>query len=91
MAIRDDKMGQSWLLPPDISELIPVDHICYLVAAIVNGMDVDEVEKKYRSKPGNPAYSHRMLLRLVIMTSADAVWSSRKIAKQANENVAKRF
>ena len=46
MAVRDDKMGQSWLLPPDISELIPVDYICYLVAAIVNGMDGDEVEKK---------------------------------------------
>jgi len=52
MAVRNDKMGQSWLLPPDISELIPADHICYLVAAIVNGMDVDDVEKKYRFKPG---------------------------------------
>ena len=40
MTIRSDKMGQSWLLPLDISELIPVDHICYLVVAIVNGMDV---------------------------------------------------
>ena len=86
--MRDDKMGQSWLLPPDISELIPADHICYLVAAIVNGMDVDEVEKKYRFNPGNPAYSRRMLLRLVIiMASTDAVWSSRKIAKLAHENV----
>jgi transposase len=87
MAIRDDKMGQSWLLPPDISELIPADHICYLVAAIVNGMDVSEVEKKYRFKPGNSAYSRRMLLRLVIMAPIDAVWSSRKIAKLAQENV----
>ena len=86
--MRDDKRGQSWLLPPDISELIPADHICYLVAAIVNGMDVDEVEKKYRFNPGNPAYSRRMLLRLVIiMASTDAVWSSRKIAKLAHENV----
>jgi transposase len=28
-----------------------------------------------------------MLLRLVIMASADAIWSSRKIAKLAHENV----
>ncbi len=80
-------MGQSWLLPPDISDLIPVDHICYLVIAIVNSIDVSEVEKKYRFKPGNPAYSRRMLLRLVIMASIDAIWSSRKIAKLAHENV----
>jgi len=87
MAIRDDKMGQSWLLPPDISDLIPVDHICYLVVAIVNSIDLSEVEKKYRFTPGNPAYPRRMLLRLVIMASIDAVWSSRKIAKLAQENV----
>jgi hypothetical protein len=44
-------------------------------------MDVGEAEQKYRSGPGNPAYSRRMLLRIVIMASADAIWSSRKIAK----------
>ena len=80
-------MGQSWLLPPAVSDLIPVDHICYLVVAIVNSIDVSEVEKKYRYKPGNPAYSRRMLLRLVILASIDAVWSSRKIAKLAHGNV----
>jgi len=36
MAIKSDKIGQSWLLPPDIRDLIPVDHFCYLVVAIVN-------------------------------------------------------
>lgn len=78
MTIRNDKMGQSWLLPPAVSDLIPVDHICYLVIAIVNSMDVSEVEKKYRFTPGNPAYSRRMLLRLVLMAAIDAVWSSTK-------------
>ena len=67
MAIKSDKIGQSWLLPPDIRDLIPVDHICYLVVAIVNSIDMSEVEKKYRFTPGNPAYSRRMLLRLVII------------------------
>jgi transposase len=87
MAMRNDNMGQSKILPLDISELIPVDHICYLVIAIVDSIDVSDVEKKYRSTAGNPAYSRRMLLRLVIMASVDAVLSSRKIAKQAHENV----
>ncbi|KAF5412276.1 MAG: hypothetical protein C5S38_08540 [Candidatus Methanophagaceae archaeon] len=85
--MRNDNMGQSKILPLDISELIQVDHICYLVIAIVNSIDVSDVEKKYRSTAGNPAYSRRMLLRLVIMASIDAVWSSRKIAKQAHEHV----
>jgi transposase len=57
MAMRNDNMGQSKILPLDISELIPADHICYLVIAIVNSIDVSDVEKKYRSTAGNPAYS----------------------------------
>ena len=61
MAVISDKMGQSWLLPPAVSDLIPVDHICYLVIAIVNGIDVSDVEQKYMSGPGNPAYLRRML------------------------------
>ena len=44
MAIKSDKIGQSWLLPPDIRDLIPVDHICYLVIAIVNSIDMSAVE-----------------------------------------------
>jgi len=87
MAIRNDKMGQSWLLPPSVSDLIPVDHICYLVIAIVNSIDVSEIEKKYRFKPGNPAYPRRMLLRLLVQAAIDGVWSSRKIDKLAHENV----
>ncbi|NQE54517.1 hypothetical protein C5S29_13085 [ANME-1 cluster archaeon GoMg3.2] len=87
MAIRSDKIGQSWLLPLAVSELIPEDHICNLVEVVVDNMDVGEIEQKYSSGPGNPAYSRRMLLRIVIMASADAIWSSRKIAKLAHENV----
>ena len=50
---------------------------------------MSEVEKKYRFRftPGNPAYSRRILLRLVIMASIDAIWSSRRIARLAHENV----
>jgi transposase len=87
MAIRSDKIGQSWLLPLDVRELIPEDHICNLVEVVVESIDVGEIEQKYRSGPGNPAYSRQMLLRLVLMASVDAIWSSRKIAKLAYENV----
>jgi len=58
MAIMTDKMGQSWLLPPDISELIPVDHICYMVIiAIVNSVDVSEIEKKTSSTGTRTQYA----------------------------------
>jgi transposase len=83
MAIRSDKIGQSRLLPLAASELIPEDHICNLVEAVVDSMDVGEIEQKYRFGPGNPAYSRWMLLRLVIMASADAIWSCVYVSNRA--------
>ncbi len=80
-------MGQTWLLPVLLLELIPEDHICHFVADVVNSMDMSEMEERYKFTPGNPAYSRRVLLRLVIMASVDAVRSSRNIAKLARENV----
>jgi len=43
MVIRSDKIGQSWLLPLAVSELIPEDHICNLVEVVVDNMDVGEI------------------------------------------------
>jgi transposase len=87
MTIKEDKIGQSWLFPPCISDFIPQDHICNLVVSVGETVDVSEAEEKYRSKPGNPAYPRRMLLRLMVQASIDGIWSSRKIDKLAHENV----
>jgi hypothetical protein len=40
MAIRDDRLGQSLLLPLNVAELIPKDHICKLVIAVVDMLDI---------------------------------------------------
>ena len=87
MAIRTDNIGQSWLFPPSITDFVPENHICKLVVAVVDNVDVSDTEKKYKSGPGNPAYPRRMLLRLVVHASIDGVWSSRKIDRLAQENV----
>lgn len=87
MVLREDKFGQSWLFPPRITDFIPEDHCCNLVVAVVERVDVRLAEQKYRSRPGNPAYPRRMLLRLVVQAAIDGVWSSRKIDKLAHENV----
>lgn len=87
MAIREDKIGQSWLFPPSIIDLIPVDHICHLIVALIAGIDVRGIEEKIMSGPGNSAYPRRMLLRLLVQAAVDGVWSSRRIEKLVYENV----
>ena len=86
MVLREDKMGQTFLVPVDLREFIPEDHICFYVSDIVDKLDFRKLDKKYRYNAGKPAYSRRMLMRIIIMASIDGVFSSRKIMKLTNEN-----
>ena len=85
MAIREDKIGQTIFFKPE--DMVPEGHICNLVIAIVNKVDVSGIEEKYVGKAGNPAYSRKMLLRLLVQAAVDGIWASRKIAKLAHENM----
>lgn len=83
--IKSNK-GQNWLLPPSIEDLIPKDHVCYLVESLVESMDFTSFEVKY-SGPGHPAYHPGILLKLLVMGVLDRVRSSRRLARNARENI----
>ena len=48
MVLREDKMGQTFLVPVDLREFIPEDHICFYVSDIVDKLDFRKLDKKYR-------------------------------------------
>ena len=75
---------QAWLLAPNIEEMIPADHICYLVEALIEMIDFTRFDKKY-ADPGHPAYHPRIILKLLVMGVLDRVRSSRKLARNAME------
>jgi transposase len=66
--------------------MIPEDHICFLVESIVESMDFSSFDIKY-SGAGHPAYHPRILLKILIMGILDRVRSSRRLAKNARENI----
>lgn len=86
MAYIQSCKNQAWLLPPNIEELIPDDHICFLVDALVDSMDFEAFDLKY-SGAGHPAYHPRVLLKILVMGVMDRVRSSRRLAKNARENI----
>jgi transposase len=86
MAYIQSYKDQVWLLPPSIEELIPEDHICFLVEALVDSMDFSTFDIKYAGA-GHPAYHPRILLKILVMGVMDRVRSSRRLAKNARENV----
>lgn len=77
---------QSWLLPPCIEDLIPQDHICFLVESLIESVDYTSFDIKYAG-PGHPAYHPRIILKLLVMGVLDHVRSSRKLARCARENI----
>jgi len=86
MAYIQSYKDQVWLLPPSIEELIPEDHICFLVEALVDSMDFKAFDLKFAGA-GHPAYHPRVLLKILVMGVMDRVRSSRRLAKNARENV----
>ena len=77
---------QSWLLPPSIEDLIPEDHICILVESLIESLDFSSFDIRYNG-PGHPAYHPRILLKLLVMGVLDKIRSSRKLSRNARENI----
>jgi transposase len=77
---------QTMLIPQNICDLIPEDHICYLVESFVESLDYSEFDKYY-SGAGNPAYPPRIFLKILVMGLLDRIRSSRRLEKSTNENI----
>ncbi len=86
MAFIKSLKNQTWLFPPTIEDLIPEDHVCFLVENFIDSLDFSAFEKKYEGV-GHPAYHPRIVLKLLVMGVIDRVRSSRRLAKNARENV----
>ena len=78
--------NQSWLFPPSIEELIPEDHVCFLVESFVESLDYSIFEKNCDGA-GHPSYHPRVLLKLLVMGVLDRIRSSRNVARNARENI----
>ncbi|AAM06721.1 transposase [Methanosarcina acetivorans C2A] len=78
--------NQVWTLPLDIRDLIPSDHICYLVESFVDEMDFSEFETRYDGS-GHPAYHPCIMCKILIQSMLDKVRSSRAIARNVRENI----
>ena len=86
MVFIESSKNQVWTLPPDIRDLIPSDHICYLVESFVDEMDFSEFEIKYDGS-GHPAYHPCIMCKILIQSMLDRVRPSRAIARNVRENI----
>ena len=81
--------GQALLLPPDLREWLPEGHLAHHVSDLVDALDLGAFHAPYRGdgrrrSPYHPA----MMVKVLLYGYATGVFSSRKLARKLEEDVA---
>src|SRR5919198_1687434 len=82
---------QGFLLPPDVREWLPADHLAWFVIDAVAEMDLADFYGAYRADGhGRAAYEPSLMVALVLYAFATRVRSSRAIERHCRQDVAYR-
>ncbi len=82
--------NQCTLMPYDIEDWLPDNHLSRFVIEIVDMMEFGSIYDRYQGR-GSAAYDPKMLLSLLFYGYSTGVFSSRKIEKATYDSVAFRF
>jgi transposase len=86
VVFKQNNQHQGMLLPPDLSDLIAVNHPVRIVNAVLDKIDIAPLLKLY--KPGGTSSYHpRMLLKVLVYAYINNVYSSRKIEEAVSQNI----
>lgn len=88
-SFRPYEPDQQLLLPPSLRDWIPPDHLVWFISETVDQLDLSEILDGYRDGgQGNLPYHPAMMLKILIYAYATGVFSSRRIARHIEENIA---
>ena len=80
---------QGFLLPPDVRDWVPPDHLAWFVIDAVKEMELGAFYAAYRADGhGRAAYDPAMVVTLILFAFATGVQSSRAIERHCREHVA---
>ena len=86
--LRGDR-DQPFLLPPDLRDWLPEDHLAWFVLDVVDQLDLGPFLAAYRADGhGQPAYDPKTLLGVLLYAYAIGVRSSRQIERRCTEDLA---
>jgi len=82
---------QDLLLPPSLGEWLPEGHLAYFISDVVEELDLVAFYAPYQGDGRRKSpYEPRMMLKILLYAYTTGVFSSRKIAKKLEEDVAMR-
>jgi len=80
---------QQYLLPPDMRDWVPEDHLIWFLSDVVDGLDLSAIFQTYQKDDlrGRPAYHPAMMVKLILYAYSVGKTSSRKIERATYEEV----
>jgi transposase len=80
-----------FLLPPSPKDWLPEDHLAYFISETVDRMDLSAFYGRYQGDGRrNQPFDPRMMVKVLLYGYATGTFSSRKLAKKVEEDVAYR-
>ncbi len=87
-SFRPWTIDQPLLLPAIVQDFVGADHLArFVLALVVEQLDLREIEGTYGSARGQPPFDPAMMTALLLYAYCNGVYSSRRIAKAARERV----
>ena len=86
MKFKEYNQKQLWLIPPNIEDEIPKGDICRVIDEVIESIDLDSIESKFKEE-GNPAYHPKMMLKIILYSYLKGIYGSRKITRELESNI----
>jgi transposase len=74
------------LIPLNLEEMVPADHLVRHVDEIVNKLDTSILHEQYKGG-GTSAYHPEMMVKVILYAYSQQIYSSRRIAKALREDI----
>lgn len=80
---------QDLLLPPSLRDWLPEGHLAHFVSDLIEELDLSAIESYYEEEErGYPPYHPQMMTKILVYGYCVGVFSSRKLQKRLQEDVA---
>jgi transposase len=82
------KIDQPLLLPLAVQDFVAPDHLArFVLALIVDDLDLIEIVAAYSNEKGQPPFDPHMMTALLLYAYCRGIYSSRRIAQACRERV----
>lgn len=83
---KEYNQNQRFLFPPSLDDMIAANHPVRVISEIIDRIDTEIIIKKYKDR-GATGYHPRMLLKVLIYSYLNNVYSSRRMEACVKENI----